>query len=713
MNVNLSRIIYFEEDFRDITDIARINILWPCYAWKVAIPIRGKNNPFEELVLKLSAQGLCSAESIAGFLFPAPEGSKHEYEDLMLCVQSRLMARGYLDSGFEISNEGKKLLDQWDTEEIKYETAIVYQDWDSGRLLPAVHFGVPEYPEIIERDGYNITFKINDSDRKKYARIIRIDNKSLPEPSKQDVTRAFFKFKERCFRYGSLRKSSLLQQSEGFPDSIGVPLVQGEREFVYLHCQLLLDRDNPDPLVSDGFGLGYSDSFLGYLKKNEDKLLTNLRDKANKDKAQASADPDKNREWVARIPYSFKKAHETIQKWKSSDSPDNIDAAQNRKRALQNAAGSLYDALEFAFASLLVKYPAQKWINLLSKGRYGQYSETIKKAASRLGFSVTPDNSKKLLNEPPGAFYEIHNSDYKLQPLMILAILAASDERTHPCNDLANGFPDFFDFVSEFIDKRNALKHGDTSQEITINDLEELFTKTGKAIHLLFPKELPQELMEVIIIPDDIDSFREQRLKADFEIADQFGNDLLYSMEPNLRDTLYRLKMFKESDTDIVDNMYSGLQIALHLLTKAHGDVSKPEYAQWMEGFSSELTLESTADAVRTHALEMAKKYGLLQEGGQLPSAVKNVNVRRIPAVLHGGNISLQANCLALLALGSGDALSAISRRTPDLVQFAAQLADMRRHGNMAKIGDANLDNLEEKLFNTIKVLLEVTYGKN
>jgi len=719
MIANIPRIIFLEdsykarESFNEITIIAGRSILWPCYAWKIAIPTRGNDhiNPFGELVLKLSAQGLRTARDIANYCYPAPPGENHEREDLLLCVQSRLMARGYLDSSFEITDEGKKLLDEWDTEEIQYQSAIVYQDYDSGKLLPAIHIGVPEYPEILEVKGPIIKFKTDDTKYgEKFARKIIIEKNPPPAPSNKDVMQAFLRFSGRYSSYGFVRTSQLSEQPMPSLHIDGVPLIQGERENVLLHCQILLPRDSNDFLVSDGFGLGYSVSFKNYLIKNENELLNKLKTDPLVDKASDSPDADKKKVKVARIPYIFENARKTIQEWKDAGSPDTWDAVKKRKKEIQTATESLYDALEFAFASLCVKYPSEKWINLLSQSRYGQYSVTIEKAASRLGFTVTRDNSS-LLYEPPGAFLEIHNSMYKLQPLMILAIMAASDEETHPFNDLANGFPDFLDFICEFKKIRNPLKHDDTSRQITIHVLEGLFAKTGKAIHLIFPKELPQDQIEMTINTGDLDSFREQRLKADLAIAEKFGNDLLYSMETNLRNTLYELKMSKESDTYTVNKMYSALQIALHSLNKTYSDRSKPEYDQWMADFLSESTFHRAVDSVRDYAQERAKEFGLLARDEQLPPNIKNVNEQRIRLVLRGGDISLQANCLAFLAVGADDVLSAVSKGTPDLVQFAAQLAEMRGHGNEAKIGNANLDNLENKLFNTIKELLGVIYG--
>ena len=720
MIANIPRIVYFEENFHEITFINRWYILWPCYAWKVAIPVRDKTchlNPFEELVLKLSDQGLRTKEGIANYCYETPEGNEHE--ELIFCVQSRLMVRGYLDSRYEITNEGKKLLDIWDSERIEYKSAIVYQDWDSGKLLPAVYFGIPEYPEIIPKEQGKINFRVDDSERgKKYAQIINIaEKKELPDPSPAEVIQAFYNFINRRDRYGFLRqKTSILEQPKVKLNFNEIPRIQ-EREPVYLYCQILY-REDGNFLVSDGFGLGYSDSFLKYLIKNEDSLLTKLRvprDKASKDDDEDSSEPGRGENKFFSISAILTGTREMIQIWKNEGSLDSDDANLKRKIEKQNAVKSLYNTLELSFTSLCVKYPAYDWIDKFSNAEYGQYSEMIKSTAYQLGFSVTNDNSY-LLEAPPGSFNEIRKNMKELQveklkPILILAIMAASDNKFHPCNTLANDFPDFLDFARELLNIKNPLMHGNYSDEIPIDKVVELYEKTCKAIGLILPEELPKDMKEQALKAVSLDYFREKRLQADYEFAELFGNEMLYSMDSNLRFVLYELKIYKVDDDSIVNNMYKALQNVLYSLVKAHSDLSKQEYAQWMEGFSSELSFDSTVDAVRNYAQETAIKYGLLAQDEELPPVIKDVSERRIPAALRGRDISLQANCLALLAVGSDYILSFIQKTIPDLVKFTARLADMRGKGIAVKIGNANLDDMEKKLLNIIKELLEVTYG--
>jgi hypothetical protein len=701
------RVVHFDESFSELEISASENLLWPCFAWKAAIPVRSKSrlDPFEELVLRLSGQGMHSAREIASFCYSPPDNAAfHSYEDLFLFVQSRLSSHGFLDSRFEITDQGKKLIDTWENEGGEYKPAIVYQDGINGGLLSIINGNPPEYAEIVEREGHRITFKRYTTDKGIRAAFPDVKLQLHRKPAGSDVMRVLKEFSKCVTRYGRLRKTALSLLAY---DSSGSPEVQDAYDLVYIHCQILVRPGFSDFLVSDGFGLGYSVPAADYISRQNWEWLTELKKKAFIDSAVPSV-PKITR--FSPIAHGLNSAEKAVKKWKDK-APASLGEGKEKIQNIQDAVSCLYDALEHTFAALCLEYPSREWIDFFSNNRSEQNKKIIEGSALALGFTVTEENSC-VLNAMPGAFRETENGAVELHPLLARTIITARHNSSHPCNMLAKELPCFFDLVNEFTKRRNSLKHGDYLTEIDVDELERYYTNVRRTVELCYPRGLPVERTELAVVVNAAEApsdYGQLRMKAEVGVEDYFKRRLYDLMDADLREVLYRLFMPQYDNLVTVVDCASALQIALYSLTAAPRVTLKPEFTEWMNGFASARNSATMTEEVKKYAAERAIQFGLLPGAAELPASIATVNESRVCATLRGGKLSLQAQCLAMLALISDEVLTAVSKEIPDLLLFTDKIAQIRRHGNISKVDDKAVEEIREKALETIKQLLEVT----
>lgn len=112
------KVISFPAILDGLSIAAKKDILWPCHAFNVSIPQKKKTglNVFEETILKITEIETGSTEKIAEITCLEKE--------LVMFIQNRLSQIGLLTSRYELSTEGKELLENWRD---KNETNVEYR----------------------------------------------------------------------------------------------------------------------------------------------------------------------------------------------------------------------------------------------------------------------------------------------------------------------------------------------------------------------------------------------------------------------------------------------------------------------------------------------------------------------------------------------------------------------------------------------------------
>jgi hypothetical protein len=675
------RVVHFEEYFDELEIIGRPkHLLWQCYVYTIAVPFRSKNrlNILEELTLKLSALGNGNTAEIAEFTCMKP--------DIVLFIQNRLMQNGFLDKYFAISDEGKQLIEKWETEKPEYAVARVYQDCASGVFLPFINFDEPVYEEIEKRSSESISFHIGIKGNPITGQIIK-GNAPCRPPSTREVLRIIKQHQKKYRRYATLRGGERPPPSAAIQES-AISIQQG-RERIYLHCRAMVLKGNPDIVVSDGFGLGYSENFASFLKTQNFSWLIDLKEMGiikkfgETDATSVKKDP-------------LHCAREAIETWKHKPSASSNEERQ-KKRAVEKGVEKLYDVIEHIFAGVVFTFPVDEWLDKYQKGQYTDIKRLVSDFAEHIGFCVNEKNGS-LLGALPGKFRGFSEGTVELQPCLALAITAARYDTAHPLNRLASASAGFLDFLVTLKQFRDSIKHGDASVEINIGELEELLAETEKALRILDPGAAQRKIdADVGNAAYDYD---QQRLKATVELEKMFGVGRFQLMERDIRELLYKVEMMSMDmkpdrvseyfTGDFVNTLASLLQNMFHALLIEQDIFNQPK----------------ASTDIKKHIREKLTKAGLLKTGETLPKTIENVNPARLQNAVQGTSMSLQADCAAFFALCGREILLAIVKNKPDILKLVDSIAILRGHGNTAvNMPCEELLALKKQVFDTVKII--------
>jgi hypothetical protein len=714
------RVVYFDETFNELDIVAREDVLWPCYSYKLALPVRSniRLDTFEELVLNLAAQGMTDAGHIADFCYSDKNGAaEHPLKDVFFFVQSRLSGKGFLTDRFELGEAGKKLIEELKNETVEYKTAFVYQDRVSGGLLPCVNFDAAVYAEINAVDPHSIKFKTDITDRSSVT-AHRIDgNERMRRPTDRDVERVFRQFKRRASRYGLLRNSGF---SIPFVESFRSPME--EPESVYLYCRVLVQRGRVDTLlVSDGFGMGYSKSFTDHLNRQSWRWITGVKEKGAQNFVSDGGSRVIRSEKFSPIADNLKKARKNFEKWK--DEPITSTNEGNKKKSdVFESIVALYAALEHTLAAVCFEYPVDDWIKVFSSGTCDSNARILRESAAKIGFSITPENSF-LLKASPEAIRRARDGHAELQPQLILAVMAASHEKRHPFNRLVHQLSneptneiskksiDVFDFLARFKNLRDSFNHGNHPADISVDEFEELLSNSEKIIAILSPNgESARERNVVVDASPELSDYDQLCLKAEIALEKRFGLATLHFMNPDLKETLRRLEMPQYDSQIMAIDLASALQLTFNAVLSAmrsQASLTVEKIEKWAGEF--ERDLYATGKAVKEHAQEQAVRFALLAPGDTFPTPFALTRVARIKSAIQGGGSSLQAVCVALLAVSPDDVLASIARKTPEFLHTVDEAVKLRGHGNAPVLADeTEIAKIKEKVFAVIQSLMEV-----
>jgi hypothetical protein len=384
------------------------------------------------------------------------------------------------------------------------------------------------------------------------------------------------------------------------------------------------------------------------------------------------------------------KLRQNIKLW-NDNPPATTNKERQRKKDINKAITALYDTIEHTFAALLLEFPSDEWTKNYEKGNFGDNKRLLIDCAQKIGFYIDEKNTN-LLEAVPGKIRAVREGIAELEPLLALAITVARYDRAHPCNTLASEFPDFLTFAHSLRALRNPIKHGDTSVEIPVEDLENLLVKTEKALYLINGEStVPKNTNDTT--EDMKTDYDRQRLRATTMLEKLFGIPVLQCMDKNMKELLYSIEMPSNDTQWIVNNMAALLQRLFYLMLLEQNILAMPD---------SEKDIKLS---IRQRALSM----GLLQADKDLPPSIWNVNDRRLKDSMQGLNTTLQANFAALIAAGAEELLRGITESTPQIVEIVNKIAETRGHGNREiTISKDALDDMKNNVFATTKNLLEV-----
>jgi len=747
---NHPKILSFQQNITGIQIASGRNILWPCHAFKVSIPSRRKKalNIFEETILKLCATETCNTVKLADITCLETE--------IVKFIQYRLSQLNLLTDRFELTKDAKEVIEQWDHESEEYMAATVYVDLICGSLLPVVVSEAPQYENVMEASAGGARFALGTTgDRKPiWAKRLREKYEYLRNvPTSDDVSKTIKAFKNLHKRFSLLTENNI-----GLPPFYSKSeaiTVQHEPEMVFIHCSVIVQKGNPDFLVTDAFGYGFSSVFkeaLAQAAKNDsnfDKWIVRLKEEGLVKLAQQKQGVDPKS--VNGLPSGFSDAlfqypdvrtrlNRAEEDWRNTNMPFSTSSQEKVfQHSVRKTLENLYDALEWTFRQVVFENPVDHWEQIFASQSYKDNNILLLKFAKNIGFTI-PKSGNLLFEVEPGAIRAYSEGGVKMQPLLALAIAGASQDNQHPFNSLALNHTNSLTFIFKLKRFRNSAKHGGeldykeiikpTSfnctmcsaiyrridkikkcpncghKELTVNTrlIDDCRMQTHQIIKSLYPslKSKTGEAKKGINVEvSDIDQLR---LKARISLDNYFGISEVLMMPRNLSEELLKIEL--SWDTMDREPMYapahinslaSALQIALFIAI-----------TDYIRQINADEDLKVIA-----HAKSIEANFTLVDN--KIPQCIYTSKERFIILACRGNSQSLQASLMTFLILMPIEKLATISGHAPDLLTLAARVVELRGHGNKSSeqilhelYDDDELLTLKENVFKIVKNLMEI-----
>jgi hypothetical protein len=694
------KIISFSETLNGLNIAAKQHLLWPCHAFNISIPQKKKSalNIFEETVLKITEIESGNTEKIAQITCLGKE--------LVKFVQNRLEHLGLLNDRYELSEDGHKLLSEWQNKSdgnLEYTAATVFVDLLSGKLLPYVSTGQLSYKKI-SRIGDNgfIDFLIKPTNEKSRvsARQIRPAKDSFWKtvPDSNDIIRAIRKFKKKYKRHALLNQG-VVQPLPSVPMAEAI-MVNDTPEFIYLHCQAIIQVGNSDLLVTDGVGFGFSEIFANYLTSQDWRWITDLKQKGVVEKI---GNPEGADNRFPRKAYKYAKISRCITDSKSAlHKIRNLEVNSTYyesayRQEIENGIKNLYAALEWSLRQVVADNPVSEWERIFSNSNFRENEKLLTKFAKKVGFAVN-DKNLNLLQVKPGAIRQIEKGKVELQPLLALAIAGASSNANHPVHRLAQNHSGFLTHALRLKKYRDPIEHGSADKlDVDENTLQKLIETTVPMITSLVPGVADD--LENINNGSYHDEINQERLKANINLEKALGTAFVSSLSGEIKEQLIRAELMleqfsKDKSIEIIKCYASVMQ---HALLDAVNDRK----------------LENSNNELMEHALAEIKRFQFYSAIDKIPKELSTVTKHYLRRAIQGVSTTLGAQLLAVFLIGEEKELVQLKTLSPDFVSFIAELIRLRGHGNQQKYNFSrnDVESLKNRVFKEIKIITEVFNG--
>ena len=657
-------------------------------------------NVFEETVLKITEIESGNTEKIAEITCMDKE--------LVCFIQNRLNQLGLLNDRYELSENGQELLDEWQNKsdgDLEYTVATVFVDLLSGKLLPYIHTDDLRKEKILSIEDNFITVELGSTGKSvpKKCRLIRPTKNSFWKvvPNSNDIIKAIREFKKKYKRYALLKNEGIEQYPPMIPMAEAITINENP-EFVYLHCQALIQTGNSDLLVTDGYGFGFSEGFANYLTSQDWKWVIDMKKKGVVEKIDSSKDSDnqplRKQFKYAEISKRITRSRLALQKI-TKLKVNNTNYEKDYRAEIENGIKELYAAVEWSLRQIVAENPVSEWEMIFSTSNFRDNEKLLVGFAQKAGFPLNEKN-KNLLQVKPRAIRQIEKGKVELQPLLALAITGANSNTTHPIHRLAQNHSGFLTHIWRLKKYRDPIEHGSTEKlEIDENILEELIEMTIPMIISLIPG-VESDLREADNITN-LDDINQERLKANISLEKALGTAFVQNLNGDIKEQLVRAEImttsFSEDKTIEIIKCYAS--VMQHSLFDAVKD----------------RILESKNDNLKEGAVERIVQAEFFSAITHVPEQLTTVDSHKINRTIQGSSTTLGAHLLAVFLLGSESELFNLQKSDPTFVEFVADLIRLRGHGNKPiseftaeEIESVRNGTIKNNVFKAIKLIMEV-----
>lgn len=703
------KVICYPPELAGIGVASRGLLLWPCHGFRIAVPVGRRNslNVFERTLFQLVATGRRRAGDLAA-LCGMPE-------EIVEAILSRLVQLRYLSPNLVLLRDVDEVL-RGEDEAMEEALCTIFLELVGGRLLPFVMDGAPEFAKDQQWKGngrIQFEFGTTGSSQCRTGRVISAKpalRRHLPAAHDlADLVRVHAR-RHRIRRPDGMGAPG----APCFEASAGSILLAPEPQDVLLAVECLIQRGNPEPLLTDPFGYGFSRQLTELHERlcrsdpKEEAWICGLYEKASIRTADARARPrtdhgdrDAPRNRITRTLRAARSAME-----KALRPITSTESERKREAAIAECASLLYRATEHALDAVIERSPPDAGRRaLLESGVPGSNAAILAELARKFGFEVPDEAAIALLQVAGGRLQADRLADsIEMQPLLALCLIAADGEESHPLKNLARFNPGWLVSIAKLKVRRDRADHGSLQgMGVHADELPEDWIKVREALLCLLP-ELPpmEEDSSLANLPSSDD---QSRLKARIVAVTRLGQSGFKGMPQNLRESVLGLELalqgFDSNETidacDRVDigaavrAMYTIAELALHAAQSAC-----PTY-------------DGEVDGARKFLAAKARDAGFpLSPSGDLPREITRVRVHLLRRAVICLPASLGAAFSALLMKMPLSELTETARRMPWLIEFVAELCALRGHYASAFMPLTELRLRVERCYTLVRWFLEI-----
>ena len=690
---------------------AKEDILWPCHAFNISIPLPRERalNVFEETILKLTEFENGDTNKISAITCLNSE--------LVSFVQNRLNHLSLIDDRYELTQEGMDLLTEWHENpdlKVEYAVATVFVDLLSGKLLPYITakslrskkierlYSVENSEKKGEYENF-VRFLMSPTREKskKSARQIRPSKDSYwnSTPDSNGIIRSLREFRNRYKRYALLNPGSELFPYD-IPSNEAIS-VNPIPELVYLHCVALIQVGNPEILVTDGCGYGFSESFANYLSSQEWQWLIDFKSKGlidtlSPDESRVGDDADSfslhTFSKYKQIERPLRSAHRHLEEVKKLDIQSS-SGEEEYIRLISLCVVDLYEAIEWTLRHVVSENPAVQWEQLFAAQSFRENDDILRAFAAKIGFDI-PDSLNSLLQVVPGKIKALNRGESEMQPLLAVSIAGAVSDHNHPLHHLAVQDAGCLKFIRNLKELRDPTSHGSSQDvDITLEVLENYRDRAVKLVKTLVPD---------LTIYSDKDSKHQkknvdqERLKARIELESSIGFGFVQTISPSLREELIKLNILTGSSKLRTDQHQRCINIMSSVM----------QIVLFEFGTERRINVDHKKD-FKQEALEKIVRAGFYRTLEEIPKLIRTVNRKRVRLAVLGKSTTLGAQLLEAFLVGTESELINLQQSDPTFVSFVAKLLRLRGHGNKLQINLSSdqIITMKNELLKKIKII--------
>lgn len=703
------KVICYQTELAGIGIASRDLLLWPCHAFRVAVPVGRRNslNVFERTLFQLVATGRRRAGDLAA-LCGMPE-------EIVEAVLSRLVQLRYLSPNLALLRDVDEVL-RGNDDAMEEALCTIFLELVGGRLLPFVMDGTPEFAQEQRwKDSRRIQFEFGTtgSSQSRTGRVISA-NPALRRhvPAAHDLA--------DIVRVHARRHRNRRHDGRGAPgapcfeSSAGNILLAPEPQDVLLAVDCLIQRGNPEPLMTDPFGYGFSrpltelHELLCGSDPNEEAWIRGLYEKASIQAADVRVrqrtDHGDSYASQNRITRTLRKARGAMEK--ARQLVTSTEGERKREAAVAECSSHFYRATELALDAVIERSsPDAGRRALLESGVPASNAAILAELGRKFGFVVPDEVAFALLQVAGGRLQEDRLADsIEMQPLLALCLIAADGEESHPLKKLARTNPGWLQYIARLKVRRDRADHGSLQgMGVHADDLPEDWIKVREALLCLLP-ELPpmDEDSSLAILPSTDD---QARLKARIVAVTRLGQSGFKGMPQNVRESILSLELAlqafdSDESIDIRDRVDVGAAVRAICITAElvlhAAQCACPPY-------------DGEVDGARRLMAAKAREAGFpLLPSDDLPKDITRVRVSFLRQAISGLPASLGAAFSALLIKMPLPELTDTARRLPWLIEFVAELCALRGHYVSAFMTLAELRLRVERCYTLIRRFQEI-----